>query len=215
MTTINSNVTLPKEEQRLYSPPTGSAGYNGLYTKFYSSSDFKFYIGDILIDRASGIGLNENLSSSPIYTIGNSRYDFLARGNLIVTGYISINKSHKDYLARVLVNYREGLVSKGFKSLSAYEQLQLTHDELISYKEKERAFLDQKISHKTILDCADFPEFTLHMVYDNSDPISSGIQQRISIIECRIVGYEHAVDISSDGQLIDGYKFIAKEVVPE
>ena len=71
-----------------------------------------------------------------------------------------------------------------------------------------------EVSAKSVLDLSDLDPFTLNLVYNNSDVISRGVQQQISIIECRVIGFEHNVDIGSDGQLIDGYKFIGKEVVP-
>lgn len=191
-----------------------SVKYHGIYNKYYSASDFRVYIGDILLDKASGVMINESLSSLPIYTIGNSRYDFLSRGNIIVSGFITINKSDKDYIARVLSSYREnGTVN--FKSLSPYEQMQLTTEELAAYKKKEKQYKESDVSSKSVLDWADLEPFTINLVYNNADVITAGEDHRIAIIECRIVGYEHGVDISSDGQLIDGYKFIAKEVVPE
>lgn len=200
-------------EKALAHQKVNTASYDGLYTKYYSASDFNLYIGDILIDRAAGVAIGESLTSTPIYTIGNSRYDFLARGNVIVNGIIRINKAERDYLARVITHYRGR--TNDFRLLSSYEQLQLTTSELVKYRKQLRQYNNEQVSAKSVLDWADLGSFTINMVYNNADAVTEGVQQRISIIECRIVGYEHSVDIGSDGQLIDGYKFIAKEVIPE
>ena len=200
-------------EKALAHQKVNTASYDGLYTKYYSASDFNLYIGDILIDRAAGVAIGESLTSTPIYTIGNSRYDFLARGNVIVNGIIRINKAERDYLARVITHYRGR--TNDFRLLSSYEQLQLTTSELAKYRKQLRQYNNEQVSAKSVLDWADLGSFTINMVYNNADAVTEGVQQRISIIECRIVGYEHSVDIGSDGQLIDGYKFIAKEVIPE
>lgn len=210
---VNLNPGETDRERALAHSKVQTASYDGLYTKYYSSSDFNLYIGDILIDRAAGIAVGESLTSTPIYAIGNSRYDFLARGNVIVNGIIRINKAEKDYLARVISHYR-GRTNE-FKILSSYEQLQLTSEELAKYRKQLKEYQNEQVSAKSVLDWADLGSFTIHMVYNNSDAVTEGVQQRISIVECRIVGYEHSVDIGSDGQLIDGYKFIAKEVIPE
>lgn len=210
---VNLNPGETDRERALAHSKVQTASYDGLYTKYYSSSDFNLYIGDILIDRAAGVAVGESLTSTPIYTIGNSRYDFLARGNVIVNGIIRINKAEKDYLARVIAHYR-GRTNE-FKILSSYEQLQLTSEELAKYRKQLKEYQNEQVSAKSVLDWADLGSFTIHMVYNNSDAVTEGVQQRISIVECRIVGYEHSVDIGSDGQLIDGYKFIAKEVIPE
>ena len=210
---VNLNPGETDSERALAHRKVQTASYDGLYTKYYSSSDFNLYIGDILIDRAAGIAVGESLTSTPIYTIGNSRYDFLARGNVVVNGIIRINKAERDYLARVIAHYR-GRTNE-FKILSPYEQIQLTSEELAKYRKQLKEYQDEQVSAKSVLDWADLGSFTIHMVYNNSDAVTEGVQQRISIVECRIVGYEHSVDIGSDGQLIDGYKFIAKEVIPE
>lgn len=209
----NPNPDETQREKNLAHQKVKSASYDGIYTKYFSASDFSIYVGDILIDRAAGIAIGESLTSTPIYTVGNSRYDFLARGNVVVNGILRINKAEKDYLARVLAHYRSR--SNEFKVLSSYEQLQLTSEELAKYRKQLKEYQNEQVSAKSVLDWADLGEFTIHMVYNNADAVTEGVQQRISIVECRIVGYEHSVDIGSDGQLIDGYKFIAKEVIPE
>lgn len=209
----NPNPGETQREKNLAHQKVKSASYDGIYTKYFSASDFSIYVGDILIDRAAGIAIGESLTSTPIYTVGNSRYDFLARGNVVVNGILRINKAEKDYLARVLAHYRGR--SNEFKVLSSYEQLQLTSEELAKYRKHLKEYQNEQVSAKSVLDWADLGEFTIHMVYNNADAVTEGVQQRISIVECKIVGYEHSVDIGSDGQLIDGYKFIAKEVIPE
>ena len=207
------NPTETAREKALAHQKVKTASYDGLYTKYYSASDFNIYIGDIFIDRAAGVAVGESLTSTPIYTIGNSRYDFLARGNVIVNGILRINKAEKDYIARVLAHYRGR--ENNFRALSSYEQVQLTSEELAKYRKQLKQFQSEQVSAKSVLDWADLGVFTIHMVYNNADAVTEGVQQRISIIECRIVGYEHSVDIGSDGQLIDEYKFIGKEVIPE
>lgn len=189
--------------------PKGHSFVNGLYNKYYSSSDCMIYIEDIWLDKVSGIGINESLSSVPIYTIGNSRYSFLSRGNNIVTGFISINKCTKDYLPRVLENINK---NSEFRKLTPYEQMQLTSEELRVYKEKEAAMESGKVSNKSVLDWADLDAFNITISYNNGDPTMAGVKQYVDIQEIRIIGFETSIDIGSDGQLIDGYRFIAKEV---
>lgn len=189
--------------------PNGHSFVNGLYNKYYSSSDCMIYIEDIWLDKVSGIGINESLSSVPIYTIGNSRYSFLSRGNNIVTGFISINKCTKDYLPRVLENINK---NSEFRKLTPYEQMQLTSEELRVYKEKEAAMESGKVSNKSVLDWADLDTFNITISYNNGDPTMAGVKQYVDIQEIRIIGFETSIDIGSDGQLIDGYRFVAKEV---
>ena len=190
-------------------PAQGHGFVNGLYNKYYSSSDCMIYIEDIWLDKVSGIGINESLSSVPIYTIGNSRYSFLSRGNNMVTGFISINKCNKDYLPRVLDNINK---TSEFRRLTPYEQMQLTSEELRVYKEKEAAMEIGKVSNKSVLDWADLDTFNITIAYNNGDPTMSVVRQYVDIQEIRIIVFETSVDIVSDGQLVDGYRFIAKEV---
>ena len=65
---------------------TGSLKYSpSLYNKYYSASDFIIRLKTdgsekIWLDKAVGVAVSESLSSVPVYTVGNSRFQFLSAG---------------------------------------------------------------------------------------------------------------------------------------
>ena len=196
---------------------TGPLKYSpSLYNKYYSASDFIIRLKTdgsekIWLDKAVGVAVSESLSSVPVYTVGNSRFQFLSKGNLIVNGLISINTTSSDYMAKVLANINAKY--RVFKVLTPSEQLALTAEELKKYQEEKKKFDQEKVEVKSSLGFSDYDLFTIELVYNNSDAIDRRTSFSREIIDCRIVGYEQGVDIGGDGQLIDGYRFIAREVI--
>lgn len=93
------------------------------------------------------------------------------------------------------------------------KQLALTAEELKKYQEEKKKFDQEQVEVKSSLGFSDYDLFTIELVYNNSDAIDRRTSFSREIIDCRIVGYEQGVDIGGDGQLIDGYRFIAREVI--
>jgi hypothetical protein len=66
-----------------------------MYNQYYSAADCNVYIskGDntIALDKMAGIMISEELSSYPIYGLGNSYFGFTTRGNYVVNGLLDIN----------------------------------------------------------------------------------------------------------------------------
>lgn len=196
--------------------PDRTSGYiNRTYNKYYSASDFTISLKgksgeSIWLDKASGVAVNESLSSNPIYTLGDSRVNFFSRGNLVVTGFISINMVSADYMHKVIERMNGNL--KSFRYKNARELLSLTAAQLKKYYQEKEEFEQKKIGSASTLGFADTDLFTIELSYNNSDAISQVSTFYREIKECRIIGFEQGVDIGGDGQLVDGYRFIAKEV---
>lgn len=187
-----------------------------LYDKYYSSSDTVIkIIGQtglpIWVDKCSGIALTETLGSVPIYTIGDSRARFFMRGNLSVNGFISINMTDVEYFSKIL--YAVNTTTKSMRVLTPMEVVDMTAQELAEYKAQLKAYASAEAAQKSTLQMADYPLFDIEIDYNNSDPVFKTSTKRRTISQCRIVGFEQGVDISGDGQLVDGYRFIAKEVL--
>lgn len=189
--------------------------YHPLYDKYYSSSDVIIkVIGStglpIWVDKASGIAFSESLGSVPVYTIGDSKAKFFMRGNLSVSGFISINMTNVEYFSKIL--HTANSSSKAFRVLPPYEVISMSPQEMAEYKAQLLNYQKEEAESKSTLQLSDYPLFNIEMEYNNSDPVYKVKTKRRTITECRIVGFEQGVDIGGDGQLVDGYKFIAKEV---
>lgn len=190
--------------------------YKQMYNKYYSASDFIIKIKTenseaIWLDKASGVAVSESLSSNPIYTLGDSRVNFFSRGNLIVTGFISVNTISADYISRVLANINGKI--KNFKPLTPREQMALSAQKLNAYLKEKEKYEQQEVEALSTLGFADYSLFTVELEYNNSDAVEKVTSFSREILDCRIIGFEHGVDIGGDGQLVDGYKFIAREIV--
>ena len=190
--------------------------YKQMYNKYYSASDFIIKIKTenseaIWLDKASGVAVSESLSSNPIYTLGDSRVNFFSRGNLIVTGFISVNTISADYISRVLANINGKI--KNFKPLTPREQMALSAQKLKAYLKEKEKYEQQEVEALSTLGFADYSLFTVELEYNNSDAVEKVTSFSREILDCRIIGFEHGVDIGGDGQLVDGYKFIAREIV--
>lgn len=190
--------------------------YKQMYNKYYSASDFIIKIKTenseaIWLDKASGVAVSESLSSNPIYTLGDSRVNFFSRGNLIVTGFISVNTISADYISRVLANINGKI--KNFKPLTPREQMALSAQKLKAYLKEKEKYEQQEVEALSTLGFADYSLFTVELEYNNSDAVEKVTSFSREILNCRIIGFEHGVDIGGDGQLVDGYKFIAREIV--
>ena len=190
--------------------------YKQMYNKYYSASDFIIKIKTenseaIWLDKASGVAVSESLSSNPIYTLGDSRVNFFSRGNLIVTGFISVNTISADYISRVLANINGKI--KNFKPLTPREQMALSAQKLKAYLKEKEKYEQQEVEDLSTLGFADYSLFTVELEYNNSDAVEKVTSFSREILDCRIIGFEHGVDIGGDGQLVDGYKFIAREIV--
>lgn len=190
--------------------------YKQMYNKYYSASDFIIKIKTqnseaIWLDKASGVAVSESLSSNPIYTLGDSRVNFFSRGNLIVTGFISVNTISADYISRVLANINGQI--KNFKPLTPREQMALSAEKLKAYLKEKEKYEQQEVEALSTLGFADYSLFTVELEYNNSDAVEKVTSFSREILDCRIIGFEHGVDIGGDGQLVDGYKFIAREIV--
>jgi hypothetical protein len=99
------------------------------------------------------------------------------------------------------------------KWVRKFSIIPLTAEELKKYQEEKKKFDQEQVEVKSSLGFSDYDLFTIELVYNNSDAIDRKTSFIREIIDCRIVGYEQGVDIGGDGQLIDGYRFIAREVI--
>lgn len=188
---------------------------NNIYTKYFSASDFVIKVvgttgSSIWLDRASGLAVTESLGSAHIYTVGDSRAKFFMRGNLAVSGFISINFTSPTYLPRAVTKATS--VSTSFKKLTIREVAKLNASELAQYKIDMSTYENTSIDPMSTLELSDLPLFNIELEYNNTDPTNIVTSITKTIYNVQLTGYEQGVDIGSDGQLVDGYRFIAKEM---
>lgn len=121
-----------------------------MYQHYYTSADVTVDLycpstsKRVNLDTAIGIAYNENVSSVPVYTLGNSIPAFYSKGNSLVQGQIDLVFTGTDYLVTVLeellnVTFNEKIttVSKSTKQegTNPLDLNLMTDEELLTYKE--------------------------------------------------------------------------------
>lgn len=84
--------------------------------------------------------------------------------------------------------------------------------ELAQYKIDMSTYENTSIDPMSTLELSDLPLFNIELEYNNTDPTNIVTSTTKTIYNVQLTGYEQGVDIGSDGQLVDGYRFIAKEM---
>lgn len=192
---------------------TPSTPRASLYDRYYSASDVTVFIYEkntnnkLWLDKASGIALNESLSSAPIYTLGNSRFHFLTKGNVITSGILTVNINDPHYLGKVMTHIT---TPPRFKRLSPEEQISLSYYSLQEYKLAERKYLKSVTYADGILGMSDYPLVNIELVYNNSDVTEYRESFTRTISDIRFTSYEEGISITSDGQLVNGFRFVAR-----
>lgn len=121
-----------------------------MYQHYYTSSDVTVDLycpstsKRVNLDTTIGIAYNENVSSVPVYTLGNSIPTFFSKGNSLVQGQIDLVFTGTDYLVTVLeellnVNFNQKkttVANTKKKQEGSFLDLDtMSEDELIDYKE--------------------------------------------------------------------------------
>lgn len=74
---------------------------------YFSGVQTSLFIGDVWIDDISSIEYAVRHSREPIYGYGSQHFDFLPKGNILVTGSFIINFREPNYLWIILERYKK------------------------------------------------------------------------------------------------------------
>lgn len=72
------------------------------YSRYYSGTDIRIYLGDMWVDEIVEIGFDMQEQVAPIYGYASYTFDKTARGSRIVQGSFSINFKEAGYLQTIL-----------------------------------------------------------------------------------------------------------------
>lgn len=185
------------------------------YTQYYTASDCTVFLEHpsngrvIQLDKMSGIGFTESLSSTPYYGVGNSKFGFLSRGNLIVEGVLQLNFTNQRYLFNA-IQYIFGsssvevnpdvMTSKSFAALS--------NDSIKSVKSKR---LQETLASKGIHQYSS--GFNVKIVFNNGFLYHTDQNKTIRIKGVKIVASDlMASTDNDDAQILKVYRFLAREI---
>lgn len=190
-----------------------------MYNQYYSAADCNVYIskGDntIALDKMAGIMISEELSSYPIYGLGNSYFGFTTRGNYVVNGLLDINFIHASYLTNAIKSLeidkaKDSKAEKATKKLgSKTDYFSMTVEEIKSLKTQLNSF--EKANAESIGIAYLKSGFNITLIFDNSSNLRDDkLASTITISNCRIIASDLTAAVGEDQQVIRRYRFIGQ-----
>lgn len=201
------------------------------YTQFYTSADVSVFMEDsagtgsqqdepqVMIDTALSVGWSETLSSFGVYGIGEQRFGFLSKGNLMVQGALEISFTHDEYIKTIIDSVKSGPMA----DLASEEDLvNLLEDSSFAdmqtgqYRLKKRLFDKLNTSLSATAPGTGIQDlqsgWDLRVVFNNSNHHHLDENKQFLIKDCTIVGSTIQVATGSSGQISQIYSFVAREV---
>jgi len=122
--------------------------------EYFSGSQASLFIGDIWVDDIVDIQYSVEHSQRPIYGYGSQHFDFVSRGNILVSGSFSVNFREPNYLWLILSRYAKFDATRGVRGRGDKkdEKEYMTRDKALiqeTYEGDRRKRFDQFFSTPT------------------------------------------------------------------
>ena len=188
------------------------------YDHYYTSVDVNVYLVykatnlRIHIDKCIGIGYNHNVSSMPVYTLGNVDPTFFTRGNSLVQGNMDLAFKSTAYL------------QKGLKYLLNKGSLKNEKDTLIN-KISNKEYTDEDVARLALLQRMTITDmetisitsilelFDIVIEFNNNNSSESGSgTSTLTIESAKFMSFSGSVHSAQENVLVDRYSFLAKNV---
>ena len=195
------------------------------YAKYYTSADCSVYFERDLseyndsqlieglapivkLDKLAGIGWGEQLTSSPVYGIGSSFHGFVTKGNLSVTGVLSINFTDDVYLTKIIdeVTQSGGTLYESDDAIfEKWKQLEHREAENVGTELYLKRTLDSKTGIERMLS-----GFNIRVVFDNGNLYHGDESKTYVLRDIKILSHENGATSGTDGAITQTYRFIAR-----
>jgi len=162
----------------------------------------------VKLDKLSGIGWGEQLSSAPVYGIGSSFHGFVTKGNLSVNGVISINFTDDTYLTKIIDEVTQS-------ASTLYESEDIIFEKWKNLEHRAAANVGTELYLKRTLDNKTGIErmlsgFSIRVVFDNGN-LYHGDKSKVYLLrDIKIVSHENGATSGTDGAVNQTYRFIAR-----
>ena len=184
--------------------------------QYFSASDASVFIEGpsgkrIQIDKADGIQLSSSRRITPVYSLGNPEYAFLATGNVIAEGFLEINFIHESYLIKAL-DYVSGNIDAAIEvpeNTTQAEWNSMSSEEMMKMAEsQEKSYNNGRYSTASIVYMNDPVSIILEF---NLNKYGDGSKRSEVVIEgCRFISESIGASIKNEGNIKEGYSFIGK-----
>ena len=189
-----------------------------LYDLYYSASDVNIYLyypitdRKVHLDKAMGVSFTHNMSSAPVYTLGNVNPTFFSRGNSLIQGNLDLAFKSTVYLQKT-INYLLDSAGREAQQKAIEAKAQSKTSRGLTEEEVRQLYALQtsavpKMTDNSISDI--FAEFEIHIEYDNTNATQDGKYHMIKLEGIKFIGEAMSIHSSQEAALVDRYMFLGK-----
>jgi hypothetical protein len=189
-----------------------------IYDLYYSASDVNIYLyypvtdKSVHLDKAMGVSFTHNMSSAPVYTLGNVEPTFFSRGNSLIQGNLDLAFKSTVYLQKT-INHLLNTTGKDarIKALN----VKATSGSVKGLTENEVKELynlqTSSVPSMTANSISDiFGLFEIHIEFDNTNATQDGTYHKIKLEGIKFIGQMMSVHSGQEAALVDRYTFLGK-----
>lgn len=215
------------------------ASVTSIYDHYYTSSDVTVDLHcpatdkRINIDTAVAIAYTHNISTVPVYTLGNLEPYFFSKGNSLVQGQLDLAFKSTEYM-RIVINElvssttnlaivnngirvddkgkttaSASLINKRSNKVITEELNKLTTEEL-SNLENTMNVQGQSLSEKSLVNVP----FLLNIIitFNNSNSNMAGLQSSITLTGVKFSAQSIALSSNDDTALVERFGFMGRNI---
>lgn len=204
-----------------------------MYQHYYTAADVTIAFESkrsgtrLVVDQAVAIAYTHNVSTVPVYTLGDYNPSFFSQGNSLVQGQLDLAFSSTEYLVTGL----RALIANGGSDYVIHHPIDReNHQTSVSLKgtqgqarelrnlsKEEFALIvndievdTMRIDSKSIIDIPDL--FDIIITFDNTNSNMDGIQSTTVIKDVKLNSQSTAINSVDDTSLVDRISFLAKNI---
>ena len=189
-----------------------------IYDLYYSASDVNIYLyypitdKKVHLDKAMGVSYTHNISSAPVYTLGDVNPTFFSRGNSLIQGNLDLAFKSTVYLQKT-INYLLDSAGREAQKKALEAKAQSQNARGLTEEEVKQLYILQtsavpKMTDNSISDI--FGLFEIHIEYDNTNATQDGTYHMIKLEGIKFIGEAMSIHSSQEAALVDRYMFLGK-----
>ena len=189
-----------------------------IYDLYYSASDVNIYLyypitdKKVHLDKAMGVSYTHNMSSAPVYTLGDVNPTFFSIGNSLIQGNLDLAFKSTVYLQKT-INYLLDSAGREAQKKALEAKAQSQNARGLTEEEVKQLYILQtsavpKMTDNSISDI--FGLFEIHIEYDNTNATQDGTYHMIKLEGIKFIGEAMSIHSSQEAALVDRYMFLGK-----
>lgn len=189
-----------------------------IYDLYYSASDVNIYLyypvtdKSVHLDKAMGVSFTHNMSSAPVYTLGNVEPTFFSRGNSLIQGNLDLAFKSTVYLQKT-INHLLNAAGKDARIKALNVKATSGSGKGLTENEVKELYNLQtsSVPSMTANSISDiFGLFEIHIEFDNTNATQDGTYHKIKLEGIKFIGQMMSVHSGQEAALVDRYTFLGK-----